>query len=97
MNYAQTLVVAALLTACTLSGPLAALAMAPEPAPGRPVLVIGWGAEAAVKRAGGRAVGPVSAPLAVLAQGEGDFIAKLRLGDIWAVRDAGWLAAFCTV
>lgn len=68
-------------------------------APG-PVLVIappwGPGAAALIHGAGGRMVGPVSAPFGALASFEGAVpVARLRALGAWGVRDASALAAYC--
>ena len=74
------------------------------PAPDRdvPVLVIAppWGAGAAsiVAAAGGRPIGPVSAPFAVLAAFDETLPrARLRASGAWALRDGRGLALLCGV
>lgn len=77
-----------------LAAPFAAL-----PAAGRgPVLVIlpPWqDAEALVAAAGGRLIGPLRAPFAVLADGADGFAERLRQGGAWAVTDGAGVARIC--
>ena len=80
-----------------LAGPVAAIAFAPPPMSGGIVLVIGFHAQDAVARAGGRQVGPASAPFAVLAAGDGDFASRLRQNGAWRVTGGDWLASICQV
>lgn len=65
--------------------------------PDAPVLVVTlpWGDDPAdvVTRAGGQAIGPVSAPLAVLASGATE--AALRASGAFAVLPASALSFFC--
>jgi len=83
---------------------LASLAIAPlgvltRPVTGPgPILVIvpPWAdAGALLARAGTRAVWPVSAPLAVIAEGDAATAARLREAGAWAVTDAAALARIC--
>ena len=87
----------ALFLATLFAGPVAAIALAPGGAPGDPVLVVAWRAQDVVARAGGRPLGPASAPLAIMAEGGDGFTARLDAAGAWAVLDAGWLAALCAV
>lgn len=79
-------------------GPAAALVAAP-PRPGEPVLVIlppGVSADAVLAAAAARPIGPVEAPMAVLATGDGADLAKrLVAAGAWAVRDGAVLARLC--
>lgn len=82
-----------------LAGPAAALFAAP-PREGVPVLVIlpRQDRAAILAAAGAVAVGPIEAPLAVLAQGDGaDLAARLMAAGAWAVRDGTALARLCGV
>ena len=91
-----------ILTLClaALSGPAAALLAAP-PRAGQPVLVIlppHGDADRVLARAGARPIGPVTAPFAVLATGEGDDLAdRLVRAGAWAVRDGAAIARLCGV
>jgi len=81
-----------------LAGPSAALLAAP-PQRGEPVLVIvppNADADALLAAAGARPVGPLTAPLAVLATGDGEDLAeRLLSAGAWAVRDGAVLARLC--
>lgn len=90
-----------LMTFATL---LFSLAMAPlallsaPPGAGAPVLVVlpPWrDADDMLRRAGGRPVGPLRAPFAVMATGGTDLAARLRAAGAWAVTDAPLLARIC--
>ena len=91
------------LAACAavgLSAPFISLAGS-TPVPGGIALVIAppWVAtEAIVDAAGGRAVGPVSVPLGMLAQSDTpDFADKLRKAGAWFVADGRPVALLCGV
>lgn len=81
-----------------LAGPAAALLAAP-PRAGEPVLVIlppMADAAGLLAAAGARPIGPLEAPLAVLATGEGaDLAERLKRAGAWAVRDGAVLARIC--
>lgn len=83
-----------------LAGPGAALLAAP-PRAGQPVLVILSPAadlDAVLARAGARPIGPLAAPFATLAAGEGtDLAARLIAAGAWAVRDGAAMARLCGV
>lgn len=71
------------------------------PVVGKPVLVVvpPWvgSASAIVRAAGGVAVGPVSAPFAILAVFEDEGFAESAMkAGAWTLRDAGALSAFCS-
>jgi len=87
-----------------LGGPTAALvaAGAPDPASAAaPVLAVAppWiDLDAAIARAGGRAISPAPAPLAALAVGPGpDFARRLKAAGAWMVLDGRRLADLCGV
>lgn len=94
-NRQNLIVVVAVALLAGLAGPVAAVAFAPPPASGGVVLVIGFQAQDAVVRAGGRQVGMASAPFAVLAAGDGDFMWRLRQNGAWRVTGADWLDSTC--
>lgn len=84
------------------SGLLAVFGAAPpDPSGGSGVFLViappwGKGAPALVRLAGGRLVGPVSAPFGTLAAFDDPAPgARLRRLGAWATRDAGVLAALC--
>ncbi|MCR9149014.1 MAG: hypothetical protein NXH83_02480 [Rhodobacteraceae bacterium] len=81
-----------------LAGPAAALLAAP-PRAGEPVLVIlapGADADSLLAAAGARPIGPLTAPMAVLATGEGaDLATRLVAAGAWAVRDGAAMARLC--
>ena len=79
-----------------LAAPFAGVAGA-APVAGAPVLVIAGDPAAVVAAADGRPVGPVAAPLAVVAAGDGDFARRLRNAGAWHVTSAAWLASLCLV
>lgn len=95
MDRIERIIVPAFLLATLFAGPLAALAMAPEAAPGDPLLVLAWQPERVIEQAGGNPVGPVGAPLAMMAQGDDGLAARLSASGAWAILDAGWLGALC--
>ncbi len=78
------------------TGPVALLMAGPARA-GQPALVVappwGLGADGIIAAAGGRAIGPVAAPLARLAVL--DSPGRARAAGAWAVLDAGALASLC--
>lgn len=83
-----------------LAGPSAALVAAPPRADAPMLVILPPGADAAalLAAAGARAIGPLGAPMAVLATGEGaDLPARLRAAGAWAVRDGAVLARLCGV
>jgi hypothetical protein len=88
-----------LILVATLSGPMAALATA-KPRAGEPVLALFWpwqDAERLVTLAGGRIIGPVRAPLAVLAMGKSpDFAGRLSEQGALTVVDGTAIALLCT-
>ena len=88
------------LALAALAAPSAALVAAP-PRADAPVLVIlppGADAAALLAAAGARPIGPLVAPMAVLAAGDGaDLPARLRAAGAWAVRDGAVLARICGV
>ncbi len=89
----------AMFLSSALAGPVLALVSAP-PVAGQPVLVIAapWhgGAGRAIDAAGGRPLGPVSAPMARMAVSEdAEFAARLLGAGAWLVLDASRLAAWC--
>lgn len=88
------------LVLAALAGPSAALVAAP-PRLDAPMLVIlppGSDAAALLAAAGARAVGPLVAPMALLATGEGaDLPERLKAAGAWAVRDGAVLARICGV
>ncbi|MFN3613136.1 MAG: hypothetical protein ACK4WC_01055, partial [Rubrimonas sp.] len=71
------------------------------PQAGTPVVVVGppWVSAADLAmRAGGRPVGPLQAPMGVLAVFEDpDFPARLRAAGAWGAFDGARLAALCGV
>jgi hypothetical protein len=80
--------------AWVLVAPFAAL----PAAGGGPVLVLlpPWtDADAIVTSAGGRLIGPVRAPFAVLAEGGASFPEQVRQGGAWAVADGAVVARIC--
>lgn len=81
-----------------LAGPLIVVLSAPSFAT-TPVLVIApWGAdtEAQIVAAGGAVVGPVRAPLGVLAASDDpDFASALRAAGAWAVIGGERIASLC--
>lgn len=84
---------------CVLAGPVLALMSSP-PVSGQPVLVITapWGstAEELIALAGGVPVGPVSAPIAIMATSdEVAFVMRLKQAGAWLVLDGQRLAAIC--
>jgi hypothetical protein len=97
-HFANRAAVSAAFLIAALAGPLAALGAA-APRPDAPVLAIAppWiDVDAVVARAGGRPIGPVGAPLATLAQGEGaHFAERLRDAGAWMVVDGAALARLC--
>ncbi|QFS81880.1 hypothetical protein FIU97_03740 [Roseivivax sp. THAF40] len=95
MKRIERIIVPVFLVATLFAGPLAALAMAPEAEPGDPMLVLAWEPGRVIEQAGGRPIGPVGAPLAMMAQGDDGFSARLSAFGAWAVLDAGWLGALC--
>jgi hypothetical protein len=88
-----------LLCAVVLAGPAAA-ALSAAPRPGFPVVAVFWpwaDADAAVRAAGGRTIGPQRAPLGVLAAGQSDdFAARLAEEGAFAVFDGAALAQICS-
>lgn len=78
-----------------MAGPLAVLAQAPSPTAGQPVLIIAPAAANLVLAAGGELASPVSAPFAVLAQGEAEFLKQIAASRAWMIMDGGWLAEIC--
>lgn len=82
------------LSALTLAAPVGAIAMAPPPQ-GGVLLVIGPEADRIVKNAGGRRIGPMSAPWGVLARGDDGFTDRVLAAGAWRVTGATWMAALC--
>lgn len=94
----RTAIILAMLMAA-LAGPVGALSSSP-PRDGRPVLVLASGgidAEALITRAGGYTVGPLRAPLAVIALGESGFVEKLDSHEGLILIDALAIAKICGV
>ena len=91
----QTLAIVLALLLIFLTGPLMALAMAPKAVQGAPVLVVARDAAAVVAAAGGRIVGPTTAPMAVLATGDSGLINRLRASKAWLVTEGRWIAQLC--
>ena len=81
-----------------LAGPVATLATL-DPRPGEPVLAVFWpwqDAEGRVRAADGRVIGPVRAPMAVLATGDApDFADRLNAQGALAVLDGTAIALLC--
>ncbi|WP_025052906.1 hypothetical protein [Sulfitobacter noctilucae] len=92
----ENFAIAVLIGFAVLVGPLAALAGSPVTADSNLFLVIGPNAAEIAAQAGGQEVGPISAPLAVIAAGGALFAQNLRGSGAWAVRDAGRLAFLCS-
>lgn len=90
------LTVAPLIALAALSGPLSVLATAERGTVGAPVIVIAWDAPALIAAAGGRLIGPVSAPLASLAEVDAAALTHLEGSAAFAVLDAGFLDFLCT-
>ena len=88
---------AAGLAFCALAGPLAALAQADGPSADAPFLVISPTSAADVLHAGGDLLEPFRSPLAVLATGGDDVIARLYASGAWLVLDGGWIVELCGV
>ena len=94
----KTLVLICLMSVSLGAGPILALISA-EPEPDSPVLVLSvpWlDPSASVLAAGGQLIGPVSAPIAVLATGsDPDFLERLAEMPGTLVRGGRQLAALC--
>lgn len=81
-----------------VTGPLVMLAAPPVAGDGPLLVVSGWGAgaERRIGAAGGRVVGPLRAPLGVLATSDNPaFADNLRAAGAWAVLDGRRIAALC--
>ena len=95
MTRLERLAIPCLLTAVSVVGPVAALALAPNPAAGAPVLVIAPDPARLVEEAGGHVVGPRIARWAVLVEGGPEVIEALDASGAWLVRDGTRIAAIC--
>ncbi|KIN65131.1 hypothetical protein Z946_4031 [Sulfitobacter noctilucicola] len=95
-SYVEKVLVAAVLSLIVLTGPLAALTSSPATQDSSLMLVIGRDASAIVRQAGGQVVGPVTAPLAVFATGDGTLLHNLTLSGAWRVLDARRFAFLCS-
>lgn len=87
-----------LVLGAALAGPMATLVTL-RPKPGEPVLALFWpwrDAERAVRDADGRMIGPVRAPMAVIAVGNSpDFADRLAAQGALAVFDGTSAALLC--